>query len=110
MLGALTKAQDHVSDATENPWKVAWPLSGCQVKDHPTQGPHRKQDAGSIGDQTQERGRGQLGPMGGVPVMTWLGLSEENSLGDSARLNLLNPDFPTEQGKDIETCLLWGQH
>lgn len=48
--------------------------------------------------------------MGGVPVMTWSELSEENSLGDSARLNLLNPDFPAERGKDIVICLLWGQH
>ena len=81
--GALAKAQDHVSDATDNPRKAAWPLSGCQLKDHPTQGPHRKQDAGGSGDQTQEHRRGQLGPMGGVPGMTWSEPSEENPLGET---------------------------
>lgn len=81
--GTLAEAQDHVSDGTENPWKEPGPFSGCQLKDHPTQGPHRKQDAGGIGDQTQEHGRGQLGPMGGVPVMIWSEPAEENPLGET---------------------------
>lgn len=78
MLGTLAEVQDHVSDGTENPWKESGPFSGCQLKDHPTQEPHRKQDAGGIGDQTQEHRRGQLGPVGGVPVMTWSEPAEES--------------------------------